>query len=224
MSPTLRTILGVASALEVTAGDDRIAGTEIFHSRAVKPVQPLLPPCRRHLDKAPSARFGLGQRLVMQENYWRDSTQPLERVAHTEQGSELLKNPTCCVVRSRDNLLPGECGEIIAEFCPEDQVWAQGKLHTASNIEDHLPYIVGDEAGDFRNWLWERLRTGDYVIFCASTSGNKGTPTMVACLEVEKQIQGQRMRIALYIRLDAGSFKEGMPVVIEVAKLHREII
>jgi hypothetical protein len=63
MNPTLRTILGVASALEVTAGDDRIAGTEIFHSRAVKPVQPLLPPCRRHLDKAPSLASAWGSDL-----------------------------------------------------------------------------------------------------------------------------------------------------------------
>src|SRR5208283_3572060 len=109
-----------------------------------------------------------------------------EGVADAEQRSELFKDSACRIVQSRNDLLPGERSEIISEFRPQEHVREQTELHASADAEDDFPDVIRSEAGDLRNRLRERLRTGDDIFLRAGTSGDKGPQTMFARLEVEQ--------------------------------------
>src|ERR1035438_10526755 len=93
------------------------------------------------------------------KGFWNRS----EGVADAEQRSELLEDSACRIVRSRNDLLPGEGSEVVPEFRPQEHVRDRAELHAAAHAEDDFPYIIGSEAGDLRNGLWERLGTGDDI-------------------------------------------------------------
>src|ERR1019366_6403776 len=147
-----------------------------------------------------------------------------EGVADPEQRSELLKNSACRIVQSRNDLLPGECREIISEFRPQEHVREQTELHASADAEDDFPYIICSEAGDLRNRLWERLRTGDDIFLRAGTSGEKWPPTMFARLEMEQQLRRQGIGLALNVGFHTGRLKERVAVVIKVTNLGGDVI
>src|ERR1039458_1938370 len=66
----------------------------------------------------------------------------LKGIADTEQGSELLKDPTRRIMRCGNDLLPGECGEIVPKLRPQEHVWDEAELHTSAHAEDDFPHIV----------------------------------------------------------------------------------
>ena len=100
----------------------------------------------------------------------------------------MLKDPACRIVRSRIDLLPGEGSEIIPEFGPQEHVRQQTELHASADAEDDFPYIIRSEAGDLRNRLRERLRTGNDIFLRAGTSGEKGPQTMIKVDPIVKTI------------------------------------
>src|ERR1039457_3616408 len=93
------------------------------------------------------------------KGFWNRS----EGVADAEQRSELFEDAACRIVRSRNDLLPGEGSEIVPEFRPQEHVRDETELHASADAEDHFPYIIRSEAGDLRNRLRARLRTGDHI-------------------------------------------------------------
>src|ERR1017187_3738636 len=134
------------------------------------------------------------------------------------------KDPTRRIMRCGNDLLPGECGEIVPKLRPQEHVWDEAELHTSAHAEDDFPHIVRREAGDLRNRLWERLRTGDDVFLRAGASGEKRPPTMSALFEMEQQLRRQGIGLALNVGFHTGRLKERVAVVIKVTKLGGDVI
>ncbi len=107
-------------------------------------------------------------------------------------------------MRSRDDLLARESGQIIPEFRSQKDVLPQAPFDAASDAEDDFPDIVIGEAGDLRDRLKEGFRTGDNVVLGAQASGNKWTQSMIGRFEMEEQFPGEGDRLSLYIDLYAG--------------------
>src|SRR5580692_7140753 len=147
-----------------------------------------------------------------------------KRVAHAKQRSQLLKDSAGRIVWSGNDLLSRERREIVPEFRPQEHVRDQTDLHASAGTEDDLPYIVRCEAGDLRNRLRKRRRTGDDIFLRSRASGEERPPTMLARLEVEQQPARQRVRIALYVGFHSGGLQVRVAVVIEVVKLSRHVI
>jgi hypothetical protein len=110
-----------------------------------------------------------------------------EGIADAEQRRELLKNSACCVVRSRNNLLPGERRQIVSKFRTQKHVREDAALDASPNAEYDLPYVVRRQARDLGNRLRKRSGTSDHIFLCTRTSCQKGAPTAFARLEVEQQ-------------------------------------
>src|ERR1035441_34096 len=124
----------------------------------------------RHLRVGPAGSdlSGAGRRGGGSPSPSRDPA--LKGVADTKQGSELLKNSARRIVRSRNDLLPRECREIVAKLPPQEHVRDGTELHTAAHTEDDFPHIVRREAGNLRNRLGERLRAGNDIFLRAGAS------------------------------------------------------
>src|ERR1039458_4934397 len=105
-----------------------------------------------------------------------------------------------------------QCLHYLRLFC--QHVWDRAELYASADAEDDLPYIVRGEAGDLRNWLWERLWTGDYIFLRARTPCEKRPQTAFAWLEVKEQLARQSVRLTLYIGFHARSLKVRVAVVI----------
>src|ERR1035441_7681775 len=77
-------------------------------------------------------------------------TRRSEGVADGEEGSELLEDSACRIVRSRNDLLPGEGGEVVPEFRPQEHVRDRAELRAAAHAEDDFPYIIGSRSEERR--------------------------------------------------------------------------
>ena len=96
--------------------------------------------------------------------------------------------------------------------------------YAAAGREDDLPNIVGGKGRDGRNWLRERLRTRDDVAFCARAARDKRPKTIASRPEIKQGFQRYGVRLTLNINFRPGSLKERVTVVIQVAKLPRDIV
>ena len=77
-------------------------------------------------------------------------------------------------------------------------------LGSSAQVENDLPYIVGGEGGN----LWRRLRKwcwpSDHITL--RSASDKGPPSPIWLLEMDPEVERQRLRLALDIGSDTGCF------------------
>ena len=69
----------------------------------------------------------------------------------------------------------------------------------------------------------KRRRAGDDIFLAAESAGDKRPKALFSWLEMEQQVERERVRLALDVDLDARRLKERMAVLIEIVKFAGDV-